>query len=706
MKALNLLNTMEKITLLTFMLLLIGRSSFGRLDWRNENDRAAKPIYNAEEISAFDQTDFINSMNRISDHIFGTSTLSGTQITTEQSKIERNKLLLADNKAVMEAAFALVAAFEKVKGPLFVKGPNSIERQATGYELEVFMLYLQQYILDHSYTEANLLAYPEIFKNVKFETSSYFPGAVDAPSNSTISYTRKINGTHLKGQGAPYNYEDKDARRPTGCYLAPGSIATVTVPSSLVGINASILVGAHTWDHVKKPTIKRMDRVFKIYPITSTTVTIANPLGGGIYVNIPLNADLGILDVTLQNVVRSPYFGNTAANQTTVSDWQNIERNHSAPWADFETEKVMHQVPTSWIYKLSDPSSALDDWDTAMDGVSEMLGRPLLRSKTIVYQQVDVQMRGGAFFPGYPQGNIVYDPSIEYNGNHNHFLVRGPNSAGNRPHSEGLDVFFHELGHAEKIYKFTGEIEAFVQFLYVAVYNKKFGVDLDTAFMESSISNVKHTRMEAAISWMITENFRLGRPMSSTTGQYRQEFHYQPRGYAKYVDVVDLFGWKAIEDLYLEINKDYDAGTYESLHLNVNEVPTDSRTLRMSIAAGYDLRPMLHFWGKHSEDPIALASDIAASGVKPSAAIYDRLLEYKALVPMTNEAFREFGLKDFSQTKIDKANPFLDNIDQSYNERFLKKFWNSYGSSEGQAAKDEVQAIVDLYFPKGRPVED
>lgn len=697
---------MKTITLFTFLLLLLSRSYSASPDSCSENYIDSYLLRNAEVMNVFDQTDFMNSLNRISDHISGASILSGTQIIAEQSNIESNKALLANNKAIMAAAFALVAEFETIKGPLFVAGPTSIERTSTGYELEILMLYLQQHILDYSYTEANLLAYPAIFENVKFETSSYFPGALDAPSDSNVSYTRKINGTHLKGTGAPYNYEDKDARRPTGCYLAPGSVATVTVPSSLVGVGASILVGAHTWDHVKKPTIKRMDRVFKIYPIKSTTVTIANPLGGGIYVNVPLNSNLGVIYVTLKNVVRSPYFGNTPANQTTVSDWQNIERKNIAPWADFETEKVMHQVPTSWIYELSDPSSALDDWDTAMDGVSEILGRPLLRSKTVVYQQVDIQMRGGAFFPGYPQGNVVYDPTFDYNGDHDHFLIRGPNANENRPHSDGLDVFFHELGHAEKIYKFLGEIEAFVQFLYVGVYNKKFGVDLDSAFVESSISDVQHTREEAAISWMITENFRLGNPMSSTTGEYRQEFHYQPRGYAKYVDVVDLFGWEAIEKFYLEINKDYDAGTYESIQLNVNEVPTDPRTLRMSIAAGYDLRPILHFWGKHSESPAALAADIKASAVKQSAAIYDRLLEYKALVPMTNKAFREFGLEDFSQSKIDNANPFLNNIDQSYNERFLNKFWNSYGSREGQGAKDEVQAILDLYFPNGRPVED
>ena len=38
------------------------------------------------------------------------------------------------------------------------------------------------------------------------------------------------------------------ALRPTGLYLAPGSIATVTVPNSLVGQDYYIRVGSHEWD--------------------------------------------------------------------------------------------------------------------------------------------------------------------------------------------------------------------------------------------------------------------------------------------------------------------------------------------------------------------------------------------------------------------------------------------------------------------------
>lgn len=650
------------------------------------------------------QGDFTKSLNRVSSHILGDSKLSGVQITSEQAIIESNVELLTNNYTVISESLKLVSLFESEIGPLFVTGPTSITRNAsTGYELELFMMYLQQSILDKSYNKSNLSAYPGLFNNVKFETSSYFPGGAIPPKNSNVSYRVKINGNHIRNWGAPANYEKEDARRPTGCYLAPGSVATITVPLSLVGIGASILVGAHTWDNTKRPTIKRMDRVSKKYDIDSETVTVANPLGGGIYINVPFESSIGIIEVTIKNVMRSPYFANTVANKTTVSDWQNIERKHLAPWTDFETDKVMHQVPTSWIYNLDDPSAVLDDWDTAMDAVSEMLARPLIRSKTVVYQQVDVQMRGGAFFPGYPQCNVTYDPNVDYGGNYDHFLLKGPRDS---THYEDLDTFFHELGHAEKIYKYNGEIESFVNFLAVAVYNKKFRVELEDAFIASS-TTVEHTLDEAAISWMMAENFRLGNPMSPTTRQYRQEFHYQPRGHAKYVDVVKLFGWEVIEDFYQKLNEDYEAGTYEwSDEKGVNRVPTDGRVLRMSVAAGYDLRPLLHFWGKHPDDPAALGASIKARGLKQSAAIYDRLQHYKTLVLADNAEFRAFGLNDYSESFILEASTsFVGNVDQSYGQYFYKKFWDTYDASDALETENEVQKIIDLYFPNGRPID-
>lgn len=651
--------------------------------------------------------DLSESLNTIKNHVSGNTVLSSTDLIAQQANIKASAASFENDTEAMALAFDVIALHDTSFGALFTSGSSTqggiSPRTRSGYELENVISTIMQAVLDHSYTEANLQTYASLFNNVKFDTSDFFPGAVSPPNNSNVSYTVQINGKHVKTAGTPYNYETEDARRPTGCYLAPGSIATITVPSSLVGIGASVLVGAHTWDHTRKPNMKRMNRVTKKYEINSQTITIANPLGGGIYINVPFENNLGTLNITLKNVVRSTYYANTTTNTTSVSEWQNTERLHTAPWADFESDKVMMQVPTSWIYALDDPTAMMNDWDMSMDAISDLMGRPQIRSKTIVYSQVDVQSRGAANFPGYPQANTSYNPFLDYGGNHEHHFVKGPRDYRN---SGALTVFFHELGHAEKIYKFKGETEAFVNLLWVPVFNKKFGVDLEDAFEESSTTTISHTIDEAAISWMITENFREGNAMSSTSGQFRQEFSYQPRGYAKYADMVRLFGWDPIEDFYADLNDRYDNGTYTYTG-NVNTAPTDQRILYMSKAAGYDLRPLLHFWGIHPIDATDLATSIEEIDVEKSVDIYDQLIRYKGIVPMDNNAFRAFGLNDFSESAIENYNSLYENnIDQSYYQGFLQKFWSSYSEDEGQATVDEIQNIIDTYFPDGRPTEN
>ena len=246
-----------------------------------------------------------------------------------------------------------------------------------------------------------------------------------------------------------------------------------------------------------------------------------------------------------------------------------------------------------------------------------------------------------------------------------------------------------------------------INFLWVAVHNKKFGVELNKAFEESFNGyGISHSIEEAAISWMITENFRTGNPMSSQTGEYRQEFSYQPRGHAKYADLVRLFNWEAIEDFYANTSKMWDRGEINySFPNRVNEIPTDDRILRMSQAAGYDLRPLIHFWGIHPIDSKNLEAEIQNNKLKKSTAIYDQLSYYKTIVPMDNTTFRNFGLEDFSETKIQKSS-YYDHVSQSYYPGFLKKWWNDYDAAEGQAAVNQIQNILDLYFPDGRPQVD
>ena len=78
--------------------------------------------------------------------------------------------------------------------------------------------------------------------------------------------------------GRPVCYGPIPARRPTGTYLAPGSIGTVTVPEAMVNQGFEILVGAHTVDKYEfyKPNLLRLDRVSKSFPITSTVTTPTN----------------------------------------------------------------------------------------------------------------------------------------------------------------------------------------------------------------------------------------------------------------------------------------------------------------------------------------------------------------------------------------------------------------------------------------------
>jgi len=131
----------------------------------------------------------------------------------------------------------------------------------------------------------------------------------------------------------------------------------------------------------------RLDRVSIVYPIEEIRTSIASPLGGGIYIEVPYQADAGIVKVRITNAVRSPFFSARSFDKTTLEQWRTTERHHPGPWADFESDKFMMQVPTKWIYNYDDPVTLMQDWDTSMDQVSELFGLPPVRPKTVLYLQ-------------------------------------------------------------------------------------------------------------------------------------------------------------------------------------------------------------------------------------------------------------------------------------------------------------------------------
>jgi autotransporter-associated beta strand protein len=619
-----------------------------------------------------------NPIAALKNHITGVAPLTAAQIVTQGNSIQTNIRQVGTNDIALAAALDLVASYDSTIGALFTSGSptyGGFTRDGAGDELAQALFDLQQGIIDHTYNNksANLTTYYSLLNNTKFGTSSYFPGAVAPPASTNQGYAVSINATHAQTWGMPNLYVNEQARRPTGCYLAPGSIAEVTVPAAYANKGWFIRVGCHYWDFKAKSNLKRLDRVSLIYQITSPKTRIANPLGGNIYIGIPYQQTNGIVTVGITNVVRSPLFRNTVAQQTTAAEWLT-ERTQPGAWADFESEKFMMQVPRKWIYNYANAVTVMEDWDKAMDAVSDLLGRPRLQSKTVLYIQPDVLIRGTANAPGYPQVNQdeIYNPNTAETGNKNHYLLTGPQDAN--------WVTFHEMGHGQYFAKFSGETEAAVNLPHVAVKNIAFGVPLESAFSESVANSTSMNLRHAALSWILPANFRANKSMTF------DEMKYQHRGHGKYVEVANLFGWQTLSNFWYDINVDYENGA----NINVNADPTDGRILRMSKVAGVDMTPLFHLWGMKPVNAATLKANIAAAGLKPSSLIFDRLKFYQSVVPLTLAQFR---------THYWIAKGVVGEPDKSW---YVDMFDN-YTPDIGYASIAQLQFIIDLYFPLGTP---
>lgn len=625
------------------------------------------------------------ALDRLEAHIKGSAPLAGPALQAEVDRFVRNSPLLDRDAATLRRTLDLVATYETAVGPLFTTPTtrNGVARTAAaaasdGLDLARAMIAVQQLILEQVYTAPNVAGCRTVLQGRKFATADYFPGAAPLPQDPTKQYTAVINGTLPAFWGRQVAYSSESARRPTGLYVSPGSVAKIVVPAAMVGKGFEVLVGAHTADHSNKDTLRRLDRVTRTYPILARTIYVANPLGGGLYINVPYRANLGPQTIQAENVIEAPFYSLKSSDQTSPQEWMR-RRATQGPWADFETDKFMMQVPTSWIYAFPDPRPLLERWDKAMDGVSELLGYPPeKRNKTVLYVQVDVQIRFGVYGIGYPQVNNTYDPRTVERGNKDHWLLTDPVKN---------EIEYHELGHAQLFSKFRGEPEAAVNFLHAYVRNVKFGVPFDTAFQQSlgpAYGDLGVKPDDAAINWMVSENFRNGRQMdySNTT---KDEFRYQHRGYAKYGDVYRIFGWQALRDFFNKEHLDLMAGT-PSDGLD----PTDSRILRMSIAAKADLTPLIHFWGIFPVNPAALKAKLAQAGIGPSMAVRSHIERYRTIAPANNQDFNDHF------ERLYPGRPAGG--DPDFGKGWYNVWRNVFDTTHAAQIRKTIQDILTLYY--------
>ena len=141
---------------------------------------------------------------------------------------------------------------------------------------------------------------------------------------------------------------------------------------------------------------------------------------------------------------------------------------------------------------------------------------------------------------------------------------------------------------------------------------------------------------------MITPNFRAGKEMDRSHTEL-DEFRYQHRGYAKYADIVRLFGWQAWTGYYHKRNVDWNDVTWSSRASWLDGLDgVDRRTFEFSIQANCDLTALIHFWGIHPVDVTALSAKMAANDLTACKEVLCLLKRYRTLIPKDNAEFNTF----------------------------------------------------------------
>lgn len=628
-----------------------------------------------------------DALNDLQDHINGTVTLSNADLTLIKSVFEQFPECLAESEAMILLGKSVVADYDTEIGALFTT-PNTVNgfskdpAAAPGLEVERAMVALQQGILDYVFSPDVYIDHPQHLNGWKFNTCYTFPGYVDPPADSSASHSTLIRANFADPDGAnPYfeiNSDQTDhALRPTGLYLSPGSIASVTVPDSLVGQGYYVKVGSHDWDLFIRPNFYRLDRISKKFPIESNTIEVFNPFGGAISILVPYGADDGILEVSVNNGVECPFFSLKPFDTTT--DF-NAELNKPGPWAVFETDNVMWTIPShSIVPGQYDLMQAMLDWDAALQGVNSIMAREIVSDKHNMYMIADITIRHNVYSIGYPMSNTP----LRYTD------VPGPAYFMNGPGPDD-ETNFHESGHALAMTKFPGEVEAIVNFPYIMAMNYGLGQDLNEAINYSFVPNTFDLD-RTATHRMVSNSFGTERIIENAT---TNEVRYQHRGYGHYFEIVNMLGWCPLRNFWKQEHIDTENG----VDYGINNQDIDLRTTRMSVAAQADLRPLFHVFGILPQDSIALQDTLNQLGIEPSLTIYNRLQDYFDLIPEDNAEFVDYALFVYPNLYTDGPN---ENPDYGVGWHYMKSL--SYDAAEAQQRTDILQGIVDLYFPNGAP---
>jgi len=614
-------------------------------------------------------------LNSFTNHMNGSTTLSDT----EKENLYSNFVDNWDENSYIpneEIITSYLASYNLQHGAIF---NAEIKIRVSEMFIEQRIQYtLQQWIVDNLYTTSNT----SNMAGVTFLDHTVFPGEVDNNAPRVNDSSFNIDGFYNTDPGFMLNDQDR-VIRPTGYYAAPGELVTLTFPNNIINQGVKVRVGAHlgdleaTWNE-----FSRFPRIYTLYNVNSTSLTVANPFGGAIYVILPDGSNFGTVTCQISGAVKAPYYSNKPGFERTLLDYQTDLANNHVKWVDWESSKFITTFPAPAATTIANPDDVITLWDQTFDSFNIHLGRSLDRFRA-EYILIDCQNNyaGTAAPASNPMpievtGDNLFNPTptmVPINVINGDAFMTGVGSTIGLEHH----VILHEMGHLHNPPTLHEEQETIVNLPAVAVYNQVFGQSMDNALIYSNQQRLNFD--EAALDWILSPPFRFGDRMEIDTVNYDNyldgiQTSYQTRGHAKYADIAQLYSWEELGDIngyfYEErlINPLADNSYQDDIYIS-------AATEKMDI----NMAPLFEFWG-------ILPSENLVSNLEKKSTdnkIKERLLHYRSIVPADNDEF---------QVVYDNMTPRLESHHDIRYDNMLINY--------NEAVADSIVARIDVVLCK------
>lgn len=229
----------------------------------------------------------------------------------------------------------------------------------------------------------------------------------------------------------------------TGLYAPPGERITVTLPHGPDSNDAlTIQIGAWRDPHTHAYRVRLRDALRR-FPIRAATTEAASAIGGPIYLDLSTQfaaqPHAGPLTVVIDGAARAPHYRHGV---TDAAEWRDTIRHFDAPWAEFESDKLVFTVPSDAVRAVEDPALIMNHWDRVHDAMQSLEPRSPTHWADRPYRYVaDISVSWGYMYcPS--DGPVViptsaaadmFDPA--------NFDAEGENK---------LWGHYHEMGHAHQ----------------------------------------------------------------------------------------------------------------------------------------------------------------------------------------------------------------------------------------------------------------